>query len=163
MSLITTIMKNEKKISLKLVSLFLPLVLLFLSSCNTEEGKEFASFFVGFVVFLVGTVVVGIPGIVFSAISISSKHKSMPILAIVFTVLYLVFFVIMMNVFTQGNGTNLDGSIMVFPIINIAIIIMNAVFIYMGFKNRADQPVSSADNSTDLLDDVLGEDEENTI
>ncbi|WP_258543317.1 hypothetical protein [Parvicella tangerina] len=156
-------MKNEVKKALRLSTFILPLFLLLLSSCNTEEGKEFASFFVGFVIFLVGTVVVGIPGIVFSAISISSKHKSMPILAIVFTVLYLVFFVIMMSVFGQGKATKLDGSIIVFPIINMAIIIMNAVFIYMGFKNRANQPISSADDQADLLDDLINEDEESII
>lgn len=163
MSLITTTMKNLNKFTPKLVAYTLPLLLLFLTSCDTEEGREFASFFVGFIVFLVGTVIVGIPSIVFAAISISSRHKSIPILAIVFTVLYLVFFVIMMTVFGQGEATDLDGSIMVFPIINMSIIIMNAVFIYMGFKNRAKRPISSADDQSDLLDDMINEGEESSI
>ena len=163
MSLITTMTKFENKYLWKAIALSLPVLLLLISSCNTEEGKEFASFFVGFVIFLVGTVVVGIPGIVFAAISISSKHKAVPILAIVFTVLYLIFFVIMMNVFSQGDATDLDGSVAVFPIINIAIIIMNAVFIYMGIKNRKNQPTSSADDQTGLLDDIINEKEEDLI
>lgn len=133
-----------------------------MSSCNTEEGKEFVGFFVGFVIFLVGTVVVGIPGIVFSAISISSKHRAVPILAIVFTSLYLIFFMVMMDVFGQGDA-KVDGSVMVFPVINIAIILMNALFIYMGIKNRKNQPVSSADDKTSLLDDIINEEEEYII
>jgi hypothetical protein len=150
-------MKNDNKIALRLASIILPLFLLFMTSCNTEEGKEFASFFVGFIIFLVGTVLVGIPGIVFSAISISSKHKSVPILAIVFTSLYAVFFIMMMSIFSQGDAMNLDGSIAIFPIINIVIIIMNIAFIVMGYKKRANQPVSGADEKIDLLDDIIND------
>lgn len=163
MSLISTIMKIDQKFSSKSILLTLPFLLMLVSSCNTQEGKEFASFFIGFVVFLVGTVIVGIPGIVLSAISISSPQKSIPILAIVFTALYLIFFLIMMSVFGQSPSANLDGSIMIFPVINVAIVIMNAVFIYMGFKNRRNLPVSRADNKSDVLDDILNEDDKDLI
>ncbi|MCB9188871.1 MAG: hypothetical protein H6599_06270 [Flavobacteriales bacterium] len=156
-------MKINSKSILKLTVLFLPFLLLLFSSCNTEEGKEFASFFIGFVVFLVGTIIVGIPGIVLSAISISSPQKSVPILAIVFTALYLIFFLIMMSVFGQSPAANLDGSIMIFPVINVAIVIMNSVFIYMGFKSRRNQPVSKADERSQLLDDILNEEDKDLI
>lgn len=163
MSLIMITMQNKENIARKVISFGLPLILLFLTSCESEEGKEFASFFIGFIVFLAGTVVVGIPGIVFSAISISSNRQSVPILAIVFTALYLVFFVIMMNVFMQGGSAELDDSIVVFPIINMTIIIMNIIFIAMGYKKRKNQPITSADNKDDLLDDIVEEQEEDLI
>lgn len=164
MSLIMTTMKNDAKHLLRVLSIILPLLLIFItSSCKTEEGREFASFFVGFIVFLVGTVIVGIPGIVMSAISISSKQKSIPILAIVFTSLYAVFFVLMMSVFGTSDATKLDGSIMIFPIVNVSIIAMNIIFIVMGYKNRKNRPVSSADDNSGLLDDIINEEESDLI
>lgn len=163
MSLITIIMRNERSEILRIFSIVLPLLLIFITSCNTEEGKEFASFFVGFIVFLIGTVIVGIPGIVMSAISITSKHKSVPILAIVFTALYAIFFVMMMSVFAQGKSTNLDGSIMIFPIVNVSIIVMNIAFIVMGFKKRASQPTTTADDKSDVLDDIINETDNDLI
>lgn len=164
MSLITTTMKNDTKRMLRIFSIILPLLLILItSSCNTQEGKEFASFFVGFIVFLVGTVIVGIPGIVMSAVSISSKQKSVPILAIVFTSLYAVFFVLMMSVFGSSSATKLDGSIMIFPIVNVSIIIMNIIFIVMGYKNRSNQPTTSADDNSGLLDDIINEEDPDLI
>lgn len=158
MSLITIIMEKRATFNYSFLILIIVLLTLSLNSCNTEEGKEFASFFVGFIIFLVGTVVVGIPGIVMSAVSISSKHKALPILAIVFTALYLVFFIMMVGIFADSSATDLEGSVSIFPLITIAIIIMNIVFIIMGYKNRAKKPISSADGKGDILDDIINDD-----
>lgn len=143
----------------KILSISLILLLIFLASCQSEKGQEVVSFLVGFVIFMVGTVVVGIPSIVLSAVSISAKNTTVAILAIVFTVLYLLFFFISVNTFSQTPG-GLDGSIAIFPVINLIIIVMNSIFIYRGFKTRNNQDYSKSDSKSNLLDDIINSTEE---
>lgn len=152
MSLITTM--NNKAITL---SSIVAIALLF-SSCESEQGKEVVGFFVGFVIFMIGTVIVGIPSIVLSSVSLTSEKNTIPVLAIIFTVLYFIFFLISFEAFSD-TPSGLDSSVAVFPVVNLAIIAMDIVFIVKGYKKRGNKEVSKADSKTSLLDDIINEED----
>ncbi len=154
-------MKNVKLPFPKYSFLLLLAPVLF-GSCESEEGKELAGFLVGFVVFLIGTIVTSIPAIIFSALSINTKSSSVPIIAIVLTVLSFFFLIAQVTIFSD-SPEGLDGSVVLFPIITIAIIAMCIVFIVMGIKNRKNGFNSNADEEIDVLDNIINSEEEQEI
>lgn len=154
-------MKEFKKPFLRYSLLFMLSLLLF-SSCKTDEGKELVGFFVGFMVFLTGTIVTGIPAIVLSAVSINSKSPSVPIIAIVLTSLYSLFFFAEVSMFAD-SPVGLDGSVMLFPVITIAIIVMCVVFITTGYKKRKNGFTSNADEKVDVLDKIINSEEDQDL
>lgn len=154
-------MKTFKIEYLKYFGLFLLSVVLF-SSCESEEGKELAGFLVGFVVFLTGTIIAGIPALILSALSMNTKSSSVPVIAIVLTVLYSFFFVAEVSIFSD-SPVGLDGSVVLFPIITIAIIAMCIVFITMGFKKRKNGFATNADDDIDVLDNIINSEEDKDL
>ncbi len=147
--------------TIKLLSILI-LILISLNSCQTEEGKEVVGFFVGFVVFLIGTIITGIPAIILSAISISSKKSAIPILAIVFTVGYFLFFIAQVTIFTD-TPADLESASMMFPTISGVIIAMCIVFIIMGFSKRNKGFTNTKDDNQSALDDILNEEDDNDL
>lgn len=143
-------------------SLLLVLVLALFSSCESEESKELAGFLVGFVVFLTGTILTGIPAVILAAVSINTKNPSTPIIAIVLTVLYAFFFFAQLIVFSD-SPVGLDGAVMLFPVITIAIIIMCVLFIIMGYKKRKIGFTSNADEDVDVLDNIINTEEDQEL
>ncbi len=144
---------------------YLPFILLLmftLNSCHTDEGKEVVGFFVGFVVFLIGTIITGIPAIILSAVSISSKNSTVPILAIVFTVGYFLFFIAQISIFTD-TPADLESAAMIFPAISGIIIAMCIIFIVIGFNKRKNGFPSKKDDTQTALDEILSEEDENDL
>lgn len=141
---------------------FILLLMLTLNSCHTDEGKEVVGFFVGFVVFLIGTIITGIPAIILSAVSISSKNSAVPILAIVFTVGYFLFFIAQISIFTD-TPADLETSVMMFPTITGIIIALCIVFIIMGFNKRKHGFTSKKDDNQSALDEILNDEDDNDL
>lgn len=154
-------MKDEKLSSLKYFAFFILSLLLF-SSCESEESKELAGFLVGFVVFLSGTIVTGIPAIVLSTMSINTKSSSVPTIAIVLTVLYSLFFFAQVSIFSD-SPVGLDGSVVLFPVITLAIIALCVVFIVMGFKRRKNGFTTNADEKEEVLDNIINSEEDQDL
>jgi hypothetical protein len=154
-------MKVFNLFNLKYIGLFLLSTVLF-SSCESEEGKELAGFLIGFIVFLTGTILTGIPAIILSALSINTKSTSVPILAIVLTVLYTFFFFAEVSIFAD-SPVGLDGSVILFPVITVAIIALSVVFIVMGFNKRKKGFTTNADEKTDVLDDIINSEDDQEL
>jgi hypothetical protein len=141
---------------------FLFLLMLTLNSCHTDEGKEAVGFFIGFVVFLIGTIVTGLPAIILSAVSISSKNSTVPILAIVFTVGYILFFMAQISIFTDSPA-DLESATMIFPTISGVIIVMCIIFIVIGFNKRKHGFTSKKDDNQSALDEILNDEDDNDL
>lgn len=146
---------------LRVLPILLISTLLF-SSCNSEEAEELTGFIIGFLVFLMGTILTGIPAIVFSAISIKTKSPYVPVIAIVLTVVYSVFLFMELRIFSE-SPTGLTGSVALFPLITVAIIVLCIVFIVMGFKNRKLGYTSNADEKVDVLDNIINSEEDQDL
>ena len=135
---------------------------LLFTGCKNGEADEAIGFFLGFIVFLCGTIVTGIPAIILSAISISTKNVSVPVIAIVLTALYGIFFFIEVSIFSDVPG-GMKDTMFLFPLITLAIIGMCITFIVMGFKKRKNGFSSNADSEIDLLDNIINSEEDKDL
>lgn len=154
-------MKLFNQINIKYSGILI-LSLLLLSGCNSEEGKELAGFLVGFIVFLTGTILAGIPAIILSALSLNTKSSSVPTIAIVLTVLYSLFFFAEISIFSDSPAVQ-GESVMIFPFITFAILAMCVVFIVMGFKKRKSGFTTNSDDEIDVLDNIINSEEEQDL
>ncbi len=139
----------------KSVTLSLLLLLfVFLTGCQKDpKANEAIGFLFGMFVFLIGTILTGLPAVILAAVSVSSSRKSIPILAILFTVVYFIFFVAM---FSNLSFTENSEVTMIFPVVSLLILGLSIVLIVRGFRKRATgyASLSDADNST-VLDAII--------
>jgi len=135
---------------------------IFLTGCQQDtKANEAIGFLFGMFVFLIGTILTGLPAVVLAAVSVSSNKKSIPLLAILFTVLYFIFFVGMFS--TAGFASNSEITT-IFPVVSLLILGLSIVLIVRGYKKRATgfSSISDGDN-TDVLDDIIGADSDDEL
>lgn len=134
----------------------------FMASCQQDaKTNQALGFLYGMFTFLIGTILTGLPAVVLSAVSVSSKKQSIPILAIVFTILYFLFFILMFSNFGFADNSEMTT---IFPVISLFILGLSIVLIMQGYKKRTKGFSSIKDtDEADVLDNIISEDNEDEL